>query len=1139
MIAINGSGRKAMNGARTILGHEGVRMVRPSAGALALALYLALSGAVWAMGGGEGNAPLADIVPVVTGKNGVTEISFALGTINAAVLKTTRAGVTKYTVPIEHEEREIGEPVALTLAGSNLAPNLMAKQPAWDFSWLRKQELREGDRRSYDDALNVTSPGKAVIRIEDYGVETTYELTWIGPGKLRRLVLVGTPEFVRGENDFFALGAFGGGKSYAHKALSLLATLFPAGELEDYLAEYLPSNAGILPLTTFSPATMPAATKAAYDKAYERLKGAIGAQFLRNVPPYENDDTLLKFPTVSIDKRGFRQLYGELGKGRNPYLLGYLIYSYQKNKPLLSYPAKVKLGKQSSAMAYDWAKYREINATEGDALARSALRYLVGAVEYSQVTKITDIQIKDWTTKGTDRAVYAVNEDRIKNWIAGGVAAGTRDNNYLAGGFGKDTMIDFNPIGPSWIRDRVATPFKSQNGAWVNGNPLPYAPYGLDTPRSFAYKMTEQLKALRWIKNPNEPNRMKSTKAEGHNGKNYVDYLRAHERLLNRKPAFDITKDFGSPPAALKLENATGPYSAGDAVKPYLPGAYLPSLDPTRITESSYYGPDTIAGIDSAGLLVGALSMTSGLDGVADGLSRRLGRIADLYNQLSPTAKAEMAYRVDTADAKLTAKGLDAKGLPAYYTKEVGSRSATLGATLTWSDLERMTTVVPDLSLIRVGDLIAGRHGGRPHIGIVVGLGWTQKPAFGADPESWYSKVYVVSVRSGLLVASLGTWGNAGGTFGGFTMDPETYQIRRLVTYDASRDGSGKLKEDWEAMDGYAASATWTIKSWEAASDEPPGIADTWPWIPNTGEPLYMTIKGSGKTIYSDNDAAAFTGKRITLNPTDYGADLQQEDGSNIINNKGPGIEFGYVKGATLMSLVKFPLGKAPEPSDEYASKVYKLTTKADGTLVFGKLNAEGQLESEYTRFWIRPIDEKARTGDDWTFAFKVEDNEGIPATLEGSKRLAIYDKKLLWRANLYVDEGAAKDWNNLHPWNAPPDATAYAAMSQADKDKINWWNAAWGYNEWNVPQEGNTGTQGGQVIPIMKWNHWIGNGAESIVNGSVSYGWGSQDAAPSFNSYLNREADIIAAARDAANANEFVLTPGYSELKWENNQSN
>jgi hypothetical protein len=58
-----------------------------------------------------------------------------------------------------------------------------------------------------------------------------------------------------------------------------------------------------------------------------------------------------------------------------------------------------------------------------------------------------------------------------------------------------------------------------------------------------------------------------------------------------------------------------------------------------------------------------------------------------------------------------------------------------------------------------------------------------------------------------------------------------------------------------------------------------------------------------------------------------------------------------------------------------------------------------------------------------------------------------VSDKKMLWRANLYIDEprsnAPGSDWNNIHPWNAPMNA---ANVGNAPA----WWSEAWGYNDWN-----------------------------------------------------------------------------------------
>ena len=51
---------------------------------------------------------------------------------------------------------------------------------------------------------------------------------------------------------------------------------------------------------------------------------------------------------------------------------------------------------------------------------------------------------------------------------------------------------------------------------------------------------------------------------------------------------------------------------------------------------------------------------------------------------------------------------------------------------------------------------------------------------------------------------------------------------------------------------------------------------------------------------------------------------------------------------------------------------------------------------------------------------------------------IAVYDKKMLWRANLYIDkkekELEDRDWNEAHPWNVPCDPAT-------EKDSPWWWD--------------------------------------------------------------------------------------------------
>jgi len=64
----------------------------------------------------------------------------------------------------------------------------------------------------------------------------------------------------------------------------------------------------------------------------------------------------------------------------------------------------------------------------------------------------------------------------------------------------------------------------------------------------------------------------------------------------------------------------------------------------------------------------------------------------------------------------------------------------------------------------------------------------------------------------------------------------------------------------------------------------------------------------------------------------------------------------------------------------------------------------------------------------------------------------AVYDKKMLWRANLYIKE-TSNDWNDLYPWNAPPAhevAVSGGNPAWGKKADGTWDGDAWGYNEWN-----------------------------------------------------------------------------------------
>jgi hypothetical protein len=78
----------------------------------------------------------------------------------------------------------------------------------------------------------------------------------------------------------------------------------------------------------------------------------------------------------------------------------------------------------------------------------------------------------------------------------------------------------------------------------------------------------------------------------------------------------------------------------------------------------------------------------------------------------------------------------------------------------------------------------------------------------------------------------------------------------------------------------------------------------------------------------------------------------------------------------------------------------------------------------------------------------------------------------MLWRANLYIDQKEAvlgnQDWNDAHPWNAPPDGVKTTSTPK-------WWSAEWGNNEWNREYDG---TQTASQISSLN----AGNGKQVVT---------------------------------------------------------
>ena len=119
---------------------------------------------------------------------------------------------------------------------------------------------------------------------------------------------------------------------------------------------------------------------------------------------------------------------------------------------------------------------------------------------------------------------------------------------------------------------------------------------------------------------------------------------------------------------------------------------------------------------------------------------------------------------------------------------------------------------------------------------------------------------------------------------------------------------------------------------------------------------------------------------------------------------------------------------------------------------------------------------------------------------------VGVSDKKLLWRANLYIDEGE-NDWNNLNRWT-------YANGNEWDKD---WFD----YDDDNIINE--AGPYNGGQCTIKQWTHPEhihyrvddnGNITSTVhwtvtcstINNAVAYAWGASDTLFHFNEDMDEQ---------------------------------
>lgn len=418
---------------------------------------------------------------------------------------------------------------------------------------------------------------------------------------------------------------------------------------------------------------------------------------------------------------------------------------------------------------------------------------------------------------------------------------------------------------------------------------------------------------------------------------------------------------------------------------PYAYGVEVPSQAGVVTDKNSPFYVEKLAGVDSAGMLMSVLKM--------------LG----LHTRTDPVVQQRYDQRTK---------------FDSYQSVQAGSAwpysPSSYFADQIWF-LQNSYALV-DPSEIRVGDILVGYEGSELCVGIIA-----DQDSQASDPMSRW---YVLTISRATKRAIYARWND-------MSLYPKNYHARRLVVDSSAATDAAPLANTKSYL------SLGTALSYDLERPDPDGFKQ---WIPNTGELAYLG-KIKLKTADGQDLSSLLEGSSWELaSVKDYGYDAAKADG-NVHNNAG-----------TIFHLVALETptnedGIAVTPKDGFypavnggnVADLFTLTKSGDGSYSTGqgKLVPNSQFLGEgwtlvvknscltlvdggtntvYQYFALQA--ENPVPGDDLQIEFTIHSSMGdLPTDIAKAPRLAVYDKKMLWRANLYVDKDSPVDWNNLHPW--------------------------------------------------------------------------------------------------------------------------
>jgi uncharacterized protein YfaT (DUF1175 family) len=313
-----------------------------------------------------------------------------------------------------------------------------------------------------------------------------------------------------------------------------------------------------------------------------------------------------------------------------------------------------------------------------------------------------------------------------------------------------------------------------------------------------------------------------------------------------------------------------------------------------------------------------------------------------------------------------------------------------------FADIERMSIVVPDINKVRAGDIILFSSGKDTVVGIVskktndaiTFISCTEDKGYAAS-ETWYYKVN----------------------------GQEAYTIRRLLIKTNQQEESSKEAPDWDLLD----IKPETIQLELLAAREQNQLDKNTKmrrWIPNTGEYLILNdirIKAANKAGVKLDIQKNTLLSLYLEGAVDRSHERGNVNNSNFYINTDGDFELALLDKAGIHLL---PLGKLAKNGSKYS------LVDIENTLPFSIDDNDSIFalhENRKMHLGIRPLAGKpAKPGDDIFLEFKIVNtaqNETIAkAQTKGKHYLAVYDKKLLWTANQYIDD-SIDDWNDLYPY--------------------------------------------------------------------------------------------------------------------------